>query len=121
MRFKFRKKEKLKSRKMIAALFSEGKSATKYPVRMIYLESEGLNVSKAAFSVPKRSFKSAVDRNRFKRLMREAYRLHKNTLNPNNRHHFALLFLYIGQNDGSFGEIEKAIIALLRKLPEKSN
>jgi len=29
--------------------------------------------------------------------------------------------LYIGHNDGNFGEIEKAIVALLRKLPEKSD
>jgi ribonuclease P protein component len=120
MGFKLPNKEKLKSRKMIATLFSEGKSVAKYPVRMIYLQQEVLENSRAAFSVPKRNFKRAVDRNHFKRLMREAYRLHKNTLNPNNEGHFALLFLYIGQDDEDFGAIEKAMIALLKKLPGSS-
>jgi ribonuclease P protein component len=121
MRFKFPKKEKLKSRKLIAALFSEGKSVTKYPLRLIYLEQQDLECSKAAFSVPKRNFKHAVDRNHFKRLMKEAYRLHKNKLNPNNGSHFAFLFLYIGQSDGDFSAIEKATEALLNKLPVRSS
>ncbi len=120
MRFNLPKKEKLKSKKMIAAIFSEGKSVTKYPVRMIYLEQDVLAYSQSAFSVPKRNFKRAVDRNHFKRLMREAYRLHKNTLNLNNGSHFALLFLYIGRDDGDFKAIEKAMIALLKKLPGSS-
>lgn len=120
MRFKLPKKEKLKSKRMISAIFSEGKSVTKYPIRMIYLEQGALANSQAAFSVPKRHFKRAVDRNHFKRLMRETYRLHKNTLNPNNGSHFALLFLYIGQDDGDFNAIEKAMIALLKKLPDSS-
>lgn len=106
---------------MIAALFSEGKSIANYPVRMIFLEQDELDRTKAAFTVPKRNFKRAVDRNHFKRLMREAYRLHKNKLNPNNGNHFALLFLYIGRKDGGFGEIEKAIVSLLKKLPDLSN
>jgi ribonuclease P protein component len=118
MRFKFPKQEKLKSRKVIAAIFSEGKSVTKFPVRLLYLPDDELALNKAAFSVPKRKFKLAVDRNRMKRQMREAYRKHKAALNSNNGSKFALLFLYIGQDDGDFGEIEKAVASLLNKLPE---
>ena len=117
MRLKFPKREKLKSRKIIASLFSEGKSVSKFPVRLIYLPIEDLSLNKAAFSVPKRRFKLAVDRNRIKRLMREAYRKHKGALNSNKGGNFALLFLYIGKDDGEFGEIDKAIAALLKKLP----
>ncbi|KAA3619111.1 MAG: ribonuclease P protein component [Flavobacterium sp.] len=117
MRFKYPKQEKLKSRKIIAALFSEGRSANKFPVRLVYLPLEDLTLNQAAFSVPKRRFRLAVDRNRIKRLMREAYRKHKGSLNSNKGRNFALMFLYIGQDDGDFGEIEKAIAALLKKLP----
>ncbi|MCW5519912.1 ribonuclease P protein component [Aureitalea sp. L0-47] len=118
MRFTFQKHEKLKSRKTIGALFSEGKGINKFPLRMIYLHIEGQESIKAGFSVPKRNFKLAVSRNRIKRLMREAYRLHKNKLKPNNGDNFALLFLYIGRKECDFSEIEKAMTVLLDKLPE---
>jgi ribonuclease P protein component len=118
MRLTFQKNEKLKSRKTIGLLFSEGKGINHFPLRLIYLRMENQEAVQAGFSVPKRNFKLAVKRNRIKRLMREAYRLHKNKLKPNNGNNFALLFLYIGRKECNFSEIEKAVIALLNKLPE---
>jgi ribonuclease P protein component len=73
------KKERLKSRKLIGRLFEEGTSIKNFPFRLVYLSTEITSVFsvKASFSVPKRNFKKAVDRNRIKRLIREAYRLEK--------------------------------------------
>ncbi|RZJ30385.1 MAG: ribonuclease P protein component, partial [Flavobacterium sp.] len=79
------KTEKLKSRKLIDLLFSEGGSVGKYPLRLAYLKTdfgEEGNI-KMAVSVSKRHFKSAVDRNYFKRVLRETYRLNKSLLTDN--------------------------------------
>jgi ribonuclease P protein component len=82
--FGFSKTEKLKSRKAIDELFARGKSQSIFPIRISYQflpievnEEAGLKVG---VSVSKRNFKKAVDRNRIKRLLREAYRLQKNDL-----------------------------------------
>ena len=77
--FTLSKQERLSSLKEIEVLFKEGKSFTKYPFRVIWLEKNptihaGIRVM---FSVSKRRFPRAVDRNKVKRLMRESYRLLK--------------------------------------------
>ena len=79
MRLTFGKQEKLKSRKLIERLFEEGKSVKKYPIRLVYLQTDHTSdlPAQVGFSVPKRHFKRAVDRNRIKRLLREAYRIQK--------------------------------------------
>ena len=68
-----------KSRKLIEQLFTEGKSVKNFPLRMVFLQVPHTSTFpiQAAFSVPKRNFKRAVDRNRIKRLLRETYRLQK--------------------------------------------
>ena len=60
----FGKKEKLKSKVVIDKLFAEGNSLKKYPLRLIFLPLEKTSEerNKVAVSVPKRSFKKAVDR-----------------------------------------------------------
>lgn len=80
-RYQFGKNEKLKSRKQIEQLFKEGKSFSSFPFRVVYVfVNEDTAILQAGFSVSTRYFKKAVDRNRIKRLMREGYRLQKNTL-----------------------------------------
>lgn len=78
------KNEKLKSRKAVEELFARGKGQNIFPVRISYKflpieegEKAGLQIG---VSVSKKHFKKAVDRNRIKRLLREAYRLQKNDL-----------------------------------------
>lgn len=77
--FTFGRDEKLKSRKLIDQLFSEGKSVSVNGFTLVYLYTP-LAVTypvQAGFSVPKRFFKHAVERNRVKRLLREAWRHQK--------------------------------------------
>ena len=80
-RFGFAKTEHLKSRKQIDELFAKGKAFSVFPVRAIYQfsfsEEPGLQIGVTA---SKKHFKKAVERNRIKRLLREAYRLQKEEL-----------------------------------------
>lgn len=83
-RHTFRRNERIKSRKAIEALFAGKRDAmTCWPMRVIYLKRE-LSPDRATadilVSVPKRKLKHAVDRNRVKRVVREAYRLNKHIL-----------------------------------------
>jgi len=83
------KNERLKSRKAIEQLFTVGKSFSLFPFKVIYsnISPPGKEIDgqlptangqlKCAFSVSKRHFKKATDRNRIKRQMRETYRLQK--------------------------------------------
>lgn len=76
----FGRQEKLKSRKQIDALFQTGRSVVHFPLRVKYVVlplTEEINVAQAGFTVSKKHFKRAVQRNRIKRLLREAYRLQK--------------------------------------------
>ena len=80
----FGKAEKLKSRKVVEELFARGKSLNVFPIRISYkflpLPADEKVVFQVGVSVSKRNFKRAVDRNRIKRLLREAYRLQKQEL-----------------------------------------
>ena len=72
MSFTYRKKDKLKSKKLIEQLFTEGKSISAYPLRLVYLKTafEDQSLLKTGVSVSKRLHKTAVARNRIKRLIR---------------------------------------------------
>ncbi|MFC4722822.1 ribonuclease P protein component [Geojedonia litorea] len=117
MKFTFRKKDKLKSQKLIERLFLEGKSVSAYPLRLVYLQTnhEDNSVIKAGVSVSKRNFKSAVDRNRIKRLLRETYRLQKHQYFNNITTSYALMILYIGKEEISFEEIGLKMNQLFKK------
>lgn len=117
MNQKFPKNEKIKSRKTIDQLFSEGKSIIQYPVKMVFIPSETAG-HQAAFSVPKRNFKRAVDRNKIKRQLREAYRLNKNVLSDSTAK-FALFFIFLGKEKTEYLHIEKSVKKLLLKLKNR--
>lgn len=114
------KTEKLKKKKHIDLLFSEGKSVSKYPLRLVFAPvSDAESSFQTGVSVSKRYFKKAVDRNRFKRLLREAYRLNKTLLPTDLNQPYALMFLYQTKDKLTFAEIQKKMVQLMEKFSEK--
>jgi ribonuclease P protein component len=110
------KKERLKSRKLIGRLFEEVTSIKNFPFRLVYLSTEITSVFsvKASFSVPKRNFKKAVDRNRIKRLIREAYRLEKKNVFKGSNFHCAFMITFIGKKEPVFPDVQEKIKELLK-------
>lgn len=79
-KYTYSRNEKLKSKTTITHLFEKGKWLKNGNLRIIYLSTLSENQvleTKIGFSVSKKNFKKATDRNRIKRLMRECYRLNK--------------------------------------------
>jgi ribonuclease P protein component len=111
-----KKKERLKSRKAIDALFQSGSSFSLFPFRVVYLfTTTGVQVGVGA---SKKNFKKAVDRNRVKRLTREAYRLQKemiaNTYNADKG--LSVFFVYTAKEIISYQEVYQAMGKVLTKL-----
>lgn len=126
MDFSFSKNEKLKSRKVIDSLFTEGKSVGKYPLRLVYVEVENEEEPpiKMGVSVSKKHFKHAVDRNYFKRVLRECYRLNKSLLLDNIQKKYAIMFFYQTSDRLNYQQINEKTIQLFEKFikattPEK--
>lgn len=121
MNFTYPKSEKLKSKNTIDLLFSKGKSVSKYPLRLVYVASdygipEGSNQKiKMGVSVSKKYFKHAVDRNYFKRVLRETYRLNKHLLVDNLDQPYAFMFFYQSKDRLTYQEIETKTIQLFEK------
>jgi ribonuclease P protein component len=117
MSSKFPKKEKLKSEILIRRVFEDGKSITSYPLKLIYLPIDERSEVKIQCGVtaPKRIFKSAVKRNRIKRLLRESYRLNKEKIFNNIEGSFAFLFLYLGKEMPEYEDVEKHMKVILKK------
>lgn len=83
--FSFKKTERLHQRNDIQELFEKGSSFYLYPFKVIYIPESldsKIKPQQILISVPKRKFKKAPDRNFIKRQIREAYRHHKNLIDP---------------------------------------
>ena len=127
MDFTYSKTEKLKSKITIDLLFSEGKSVSKYPLRLVYVESDyGIPESsdkkiKMGVSVSKKYFKNAVDRNYFKRVLRETYRLNKHLLIDNLNKPYAFMFFYQSKDRLTYEEINTKTIQLFEKFVSQNS
>jgi ribonuclease P protein component len=87
------KSERLKSRKIIEQLFKEGQRFAVHPFRIFYLPAP--MVLQCGVAVSSKNFKKAVDRNRIKRLTREAYRLQKQPLQEKLKGKNSGLYLFL--------------------------
>lgn len=123
MSFTYPKAEKLKSKKIIDLLFAEGKSVSKFPLRLVYIKhdfEEDIPL-KIGVSVSKKYFKNAVDRNYFKRVLRECYRLNKHLIVENLNSKYCILFFYQTNERLSYQEINQKTIELFEKFVKVIN
>lgn len=122
-RFKFPKKERLHSKKLIDALFSEGASFRLYPFVVKYMPNPlyDADCHQILISVAKKRFKRAVDRNRVKRLVREAYRLHKHKLiiTPEGSKFWLIGYIYIGKEIHDYAFMARKLNDILKRLNER--
>ena len=112
------KSERLNSRKTITGLFQKGSSLFTYPFKFVYtpVKPDSDVPVQILFSVSKRSFPRSVDRHRILRLMREAYRLNKHIIVPediDNSKKFAVGLIYVGKDLPEFKFLERKLISLL--------
>jgi ribonuclease P protein component len=132
--FTLGKAERLKSRKLIEQIFREGKSFTVFPYRVIYLivaraqtdataqrqgSAGGRSSLQAGFGASSRHFSRAIDRNRIKRLGREAYRIQKLALLDHLREKgvsMAVFFVFTGKELPDHHTVTGKIGVILQKL-----
>jgi ribonuclease P protein component len=136
--FTLGKEERLKSRKLIERVFREGKSFALFPFRVYYIPlpvdvvpgdsgapmagtstPRSFQCLQAGFGASSRNFKRAVDRNRIKRLSREAYRLQKQPLYEwlkEKDQALAVFFIYTGKELPTYEIVREKIGLALQKL-----
>lgn len=125
-RFTLNKAERLKSRKVIQSLFIQNKNLRIYPFKLVWMlhPSTDDKQLKVGVSVSKRHFKSAVKRNRIKRIMRECIRFNKyyllDKLNEENKT-LSFMLIYTGSDIISHNEFSSKIKHLLIRLGDKIN
>jgi ribonuclease P protein component len=126
--FTLGKNERLKSRKQIEQLFSEGKSFPLSPFRIYYLVTPLITSSSSTLQfgagVSGKNFKRAVDRNRVKRLTREAYRLQKKQLQEatmQKKLQLNIFFIYTGKELPVFNIVREKVNVILNKLTKIVN
>lgn len=123
----FRKGERLTSQKQIDLLFggSQGKSFVAYPLRAVWMVSERdaeatPSLPQVLVSVPKKRLHHAVDRNRAKRQVREAYRLGKHVLLsalPANRQ-LSVAFVWLSDRPEPSQLVSSRLAKLLQRIVE---
>lgn len=124
-RFTLSKEERICSKKLINELFTgNGRSMTAFPLRVVFMKRTIIDDQPRAamlVSVPKRYFKHAVDRNRVKRQVREAFRRNKSIITQNlTDDHEAVAMAFVWLTDEKFpsSEVENRMVRLLTRISE---
>ncbi len=122
MRKYLAKEERLNKKNIIQQLFKKGKSTFNYPFKLVYME----NIScpskpfpQVLFSIPKKKIKTAVQRNRIRRQIKEIYRLHKHLLAKRDNTLKSLSYLaiiYVATKPKSYHFMAKSMTVLLDQL-----
>lgn len=119
----FKKSERLCKRTDIDFLLQKGQSFNRFPLRVTYVKQTVTApiALRIAISVPKRRIRKAVDRNRIKRLIREAFRLQKKELTlflKENKQSIDVLLVYTGDLNITFTLIQGKIMLILQRLKQ---
>ncbi len=118
----FPKEEHLYGDSAVDMLFRKGKSFLAFPVKVTYLVTTDCVPVRCMVVAPKKKFKHAVDRNRVKRQLREAYRKNKHGLfdwaeQHQQQLHFSMVF--VSDKLIPSHVVERKIKVALEKLQEK--
>ena len=114
------------SLKLIESLFGGGcsQSVAAFPLRAVYMLSERQPNDapvQLLISVPKKRFHHAVDRNRVKRQIREAFRQHKDLLYPivPETQRLLLSFIWLSDEHRPSKEVSLRVVGLMKRISEK--
>ena len=119
----FKKNERITGEKRIESLFSNGQSFVSFPMRVIFVKTASvadLPPVSILVSVPKKRIKSAVLRNRVKRLIRETYRLNKHLITIGD-YRLDVAFVYVKDELSDYATIEKGMLKALNILNTSPN
>jgi ribonuclease P protein component len=122
----FTKQERIVSKKLVEALFAGNgsHSLAAFPLRVVYMKCQRTAANPPAqilISVPKRHFKHAVDRNRAKRQIREAYRQNKQLLTDHlaGDEQLAIAFIWLSDQPQSSKTVSSQVKHLLKRIADK--
>jgi len=113
-------KNKLKSKKTIDLLFAKGKYIKVSGYSLVYVgqANKSANGLLVGFSVGKKNQALAVDRNKTKRLMREAFRVCAKDFLAINESHYNIMFVCLEKTPPDFSELLDKIKSLLLSFSE---
>ena len=121
MKKTFKKEERLKSTKLIESLMKDGRSIHAAPLKLVWMEvkTDMRFPAQTTVAVSKRNFKRAVDRNKLKRRMREAFRNNKQPLYDvlkEKKKKITIMFFHVAKEMSDQSLITNGMIRSIEKL-----